>query len=623
MPGILSKEFLAAAALASALVLGGCGGEETHTPIAIPTGAPTGVPTATDSPTSTPSFTPEPIATHAPTPVPVVSPTNIPTAAPTPVPVPTVSVVVPTADFLSTMALAGPVSSSAIAVSPDGAMVTAVNPDSDSITLVDTVTLAVIEEIPVGDDPRTVSFTPDSQAVLVANRGSANVTILDVADPKKIAQIPVGPMPYGVVTDGQHAFVAEFALGNLAVIDLADNSLVKRVPVGPFPAGLALLPKAHDDDQGGLLLVTHFFNGQVTVVDLETLSVAARASTGVGTNLSQFLVVGADGANVYLPQTRSNATNTAMTFDTTVFPVVNVLDLTDFSLLTRDRITLDTADQPTSIPFAAAVSPDGGRLFVVHAGSANVSVIDLADNRGLANIDVGANPRGIAISPDGSTLYVNNVLDGTMSVIDADTLQATNTIGLTTIPLSAEFLQGKKIFNSAAAPVLTTDNWIACASCHFDGGMDARTWLGFPDGPRNTPALFGVGETLPIHWSGDLNELQDVELTIRAIQFGTGLVSGEAHDSLGPPHAGLSPDLDALAAYMDSLEVPLSPYGDNRAAVKSGENQFNTLGCQSCHAPPFFTDRQLHDVGTGDPKKEKNSHGRGMNFDTPSLLNQS
>ena len=149
--------------------------------------------------------------------------------------------------------------------------------------------------------------------------------------------------------------------------------------------------------------------------------------------------------------------------------------------------------------------------------------------------------------------------------------------------------------------------------------MDARTWLGFPDGPRNTPALFGVGETLPIHWSGDLNELHDVELTIRAIQFGTGLVFGDTYDSLGPPHAGLSPELDALAAYMDSIEVPISPYGDNRDTVKRGEIQFTALGCQSCHTPPLFTDRQLHEVGTGDPTKERNSHGRGTNFDTPSL----
>ncbi len=482
------------------------------------------------------------------------------------------------------------------------------------------MTLEVIEEVPVGDDPRTLSFTPDSQTVVVANRGSADVTILDLADPRRFVQIMVGPMPYGVVTDGRYVFVAEFALGNIAVIDLSDNSLLERLPVGPFPAGLALLPKGGDDDvRAGLLLVTHFFNGQVTALGLETLSVEARASTGLGTNLSQFLVVGPDGANAYLPQTRSNSTNTAMTFDTTVFPVVNVLDLADFSLLPRDRITIDTADQPTSIPFAAALSPDDGRLFVVHAGSDDVSVIDLANNRGLAHINVGANPRGIAISPDGSTVYVNNVLDGTMSVIDTMTLAVTGTIQLTNIPLPADVLQGKRIFNSAASPVLTTDRWISCASCHFDGGMDGQTWQGFPDGPRNTPSLFGAGETLPIHWSGDLNELQDVELTIRNIQFGTGLVSGEAHDSLGPPHAGLSPELDALAAYMDSLEAPVSPYGDNREGVMSGETLFNALGCQSCHPPPLFTDRQLHDVGTGDPNKEKNSHGRGTSFDTPSL----
>ena len=188
-----------------------------------------------------------------------------------------------------------------------------------------------------------------------------------------------------------------------------------------------------------MLFITHFFNGQVTVVDLKTLSVRAEVSTGVGTNLTQFIVVEPDGAKAYLPQTRANATNTAMTFDTTVFPVVNVLDLGDFSLLTRDRITIDTADQPASIPFAAALAPEENRLFVVHAGSDDVSVIDLVDNQGLANIDVGANPRGIAITPDGSTLFVNNTMDGTMSVIDARTFKVTNTIVLTTIPYPQRF----------------------------------------------------------------------------------------------------------------------------------------------------------------------------------------
>ena len=514
----------------------------------------------------------------------------------------------------------GPVSSSAVVVSPDGALVAAVNPDSDSITLVDALGLRLIKEIAVGDEPRTLAFTPDSRLVLVANRGSANVSVVAVEDFSRVADIPVGPMPYGVVTDGRRAFVSEFALGNIGIIDLARQTLVERVKVAPFPAGLAFETDSQDGhSREGRLLATHFFSGQVSTIDVSTLTVTAIASTEEETNLSQSIVVSSDGMKAYLPQTVSNATNTDLSFDTTVLPVVNVLDLSEHILLSGQRIAIDAVDQPASIPFAAVVSPDGGRLYVVHAGSDNLSVIDLAANQGLANISVGANPRGIAITPDGSTLFVNNVLDGTMSIIDAGTFTYIETIDLTAIPLAADLLLGKRIFNSASSPALTTDRWISCASCHFDAGMDTRTWEGFADGPRNTPALFGVGQTLPNHWSGDFDELQDVELTIRAVQFGTGLIPSDAHDSLGTAHAGSSSDLDALAAYLDSIEVPPSPYGSDRERINAGGEKFTALGCQVCHTPPLFSDLQLHDVGTGVPAKEKNSHGRGTNFDTPSL----
>ena len=43
------------------------------------------------------------------------------------------------------------------------------------------------------------------------------------------------------------------------------------------------------------------------------------------------------------------------------------------------------------------------------------------------------------------------------------------------------------------------------------------------------------------------------------------------------------------------------------------------MECETCHSAPSFTDRELHDVGTGNPQKERNSHGRGTSFDTPSL----
>lgn len=509
--------------------------------------------------------------------------------------------------------LSGPSSASTVSVSPDGKLVIAVNPDNNSITLVDAINLVVLTEIPVGDTPRTLSITPDSENVLVANYGSATISKVNISLAEEVAQFPVGPMPYGVVTDGINAFITEFGLGTISKIDLITGKLLSRIPVDAFPSGLAL---GRDGQQ---LFITHFFSGILTVINQESFTPAGKASTGAGINLSQFITVAPDGRKAYLPQTRSNITNTALLFDTTVFPVVNVLDLTKLHLLVRERITLDTADEPVNMPFAVALSPDAKTLYVANAGSDDVSVIDLDNNSSLAHLSVGSNPRGLAITPDGSRIFVNNVLDGTLSVINAETLTVTNTILVTNISLTPAVLLGKKLFNSAAEPALTTDNWISCATCHFDGTMDSRTWLGFPDGPRNTPALFGVAQTLPIHWSGDLDELQDVEITIREIQFGNGLVEGKAHDSLGPPHAGLSTELDALSAYLSSIRVPPSPYRSDSQAINHGRSVFKTLGCQTCHTPPLYTDLKSHDVGTGDPAKEKNSHDRESKFDTPSL----
>jgi YVTN family beta-propeller protein len=505
-------------------------------------------------------------------------------------------------------------SSSAVAVSPDGRIVAAVNPESNSVTLIDAETLRILSEIPVGVSPRTLAFTPDSKTVLVVNREDATLSKVNLDTYEVVETYSLESMSYGVVTDGARAFVTEFGVASVSVIDLSSGHISARIAVDSFPAGIAIT-RGHRQ-----VLITHLFTGNLTVVDVQTLSVVKQVSTGEDTNLSQSVAIGPDGRKAYLPQTRSNVKNLNPLFDTTVFPVVNVVAIDTGSLLVRERVTLDTADRPVNMPFSSVVSPDGKTLYLANAGSDDVSVIQLETNKASTHIEVGANPRGIAITPDGSRVFVNNVLEGSLSVIDVGTDVLINTIAITEIPLGKQILLGKRLFNSAKEPLLTTDNWISCATCHFDGLFDARTWLGFPDGPRNTPALFGVGETLPLHWSGDFDELQDVEITIERIQFGRGLIGGIAHhDSLGPPHAGLSIELDALAAYLRSIRVPPSPFQDGKGAIERGRSIFDELGCQTCHVPPLYIDRQVHSVGTGDPAKERNPHGRSTYFDTPSL----
>jgi cytochrome c peroxidase len=93
-------------------------------------------------------------------------------------------------------------------------------------------------------------------------------------------------------------------------------------------------------------------------------------------------------------------------------------------------------------------------------------------------------------------------------------------------------------------------------------------------------------------------------------------------DTLGPSKAGRSPDLDALAAYVASLDAtPASPY----AADPAGEALFSTLGCDACHAPPLYTDSMLgtavrHDVGTIVSTSGSRLGEPLDGFDTPTLL---
>ena len=58
--------------------------------------------------------------------------------------------------------------------------------------------------------------------------------------------------------------------------------------------------------------------------------------------------------------------------------------------------------------------------------------------------------------------------------------------------------------------------WISLLGLpHPDGHSDGRVWKN-PEGMRRTPPLFGLAHTHPLHYSGDRDEVQDFEYTIRS-----------------------------------------------------------------------------------------------------------
>ena len=247
------------------------------------------------------------------------------------------------------------------------------------------------------------------------------------------------------------------------------------------------------------------------------------------------------------------------------------------------------------------------------------------------------------LSPDGSRLFTHNFMQRTVSVFDVASLTLGGGVSTTPIAnistvsnelLSPEVLTGKQIFYNAADTRMGLDGYISCSNCHLDGGQDGRVW-DFTDrgeGLRNTIDLrgrSGLGHG-NVHWSGSFDELQDFENEIRNAFSGTGFLSEtqflQTANPLAEPKAGLSAELDALAAYVGSLNtLPASP---DRSAARSlsadaeaGRKVFLAQGCSGCHAGAQFTDGLRHDVGTIELSSGVGIYQplAGIGFETPTL----
>jgi YVTN family beta-propeller protein len=81
-------------------------------------------------------------------------------------------------------------------------------------------------------------------------------------------------------------------------------------------------------------------------------------------------------------------------------------------------------------PRCVAVSPDDRFAFVTNAISADVSVVNLVQNRVVKTIKVGTEPRGCALTADGSLLYVANHTEGTVSIVDTSSRTVAGTVQL-------------------------------------------------------------------------------------------------------------------------------------------------------------------------------------------------
>ncbi len=455
----------------------------------------------------------------------------------------------------------------------------------------------------VGCEPATLASS--ESRLYVACFDSGNLIVMDEKTGKVLKRRWVGNGPFGLVAVSNVLYVTLSHDNSLVALKKDSLEEITRAQTGSEPRGIALW--------GDEIFVVHVSDASVAAYDAHTLKKRGEAVIGQNAATAESIAISAARTRAYVPHQRMNVTNITRTFDSTVFPLVSALDMQYLSPVRREALALDSVDRPVSMPIAVALSKDEQVLYTANAASDDISIIDLNSGIGTGNIPVGQHPRDIAISPDGALLYTLNLVSDDITVIETQKKAVVNTLTLATDNRPDEIKRGERIFFSSRPDEISRDNWMACASCHLDGGSDGNVWLGSDGGPRNTTTLRGVHGTEPLHWSADRPDIQSFQLTFKTLMEGKGLSYA---------------DLDALAAYINSLppiQSPLrKPDGSLKPEAIKGAKVFQKAGCAECHTLPLFTDRKLHDVGTGQtyyklPTGTDIPETMGTSFDTPSL----
>jgi DNA-binding beta-propeller fold protein YncE/mono/diheme cytochrome c family protein len=525
--------------------------------------------------------------------------------------------------LVESSAPAVPITGGTLLVTADRTRAVAADPERDLVSLVDLASGAVRATVtlPARSEPGRIVEDSHGRAHVALRRGGS-IAHIDLTTGALLGTSSVCPAPRGLAWDrGLDALHVACQSGELVTLDRTGAEVARvKVPGGDL-RDVLVRPEG--------LLVTHFRSAKLSLL-AEDGTVRAESTPPADFGCGSFggpgfaddsagaprpailpeAPFGGDDASIAwrtiaLPSSDAGGdvlmlhqraqSDTPISVDTGGYggtsPCNDVPGIVHTSLSIFGRgtepVTTRTALPEAVLAVDVAVSPDGTQLALAMPGNASTPFAQV--NTGALTDFLGGvrAPRRhfsegqvTAVAFAGrDRLLVQSREPATLSILVLDGAAAP-----VTVRLSAESRAdtGHYLFHAGATAM------VACASCHAEGGDDARTWDFDGIGPRRTQAVAGgLLGTEPFHWNGDMADFRTLEHQVFGRRMGAGEIS--------TAHA------DALGGFVDGLRPIPAPVVEDADAVLRGQGLFESeeVGCASCHSGPMLTNNASVDVGTG------------------------
>jgi YVTN family beta-propeller protein len=310
-----------------------------------------------------------------------------------------------------------------------------------------------------------VPVVPQGQGgrLVVLNKTDNTLVTIDPASGKILGTVATGEGPHEVTVsaDGRTAFVGNYGAqtpgSTISVIDLAGMKEVRRVDIAPLrrPHGMWFAE--------GKVYFTAEVNRLVARIDSASFQTDWLLGTGqAGTHM---VWVSPDASRMYTCNIGSDS--------------MSILERPQNPAAPWNVTTIPVGRGPEGFD----VLPDGRELWAAHSRDGGVSIIDLAQKKVAATIDIQTKRSNrLKFTPDGRLALVSDLDSGELVVIDVPTRKVTKKVPL------GRMVEGILVQPDGARAyvAVTGDNQIAVVDLKTlevatrlqpGGGPDGMAWL--------------------------------------------------------------------------------------------------------------------------------------------------
>lgn len=543
-------------------------------------------------------------------------------------------------------------------LSPDGKNIYCTAATSRKILVLDAASGKVSSEIKLTVNPSGIAVASDG-TLYICGGGFTGELFKMSPDGRVLGTVSVGHTPIAPVLSKDQSSLYVACRFNNAVVKVNTSSMTveSSVKVMREPHALAL------GSDGKLLFAANHLPAvratddivaaSVSVIDTATDRAVKEVLLPNGSTGVRGICATPDGSMIYVTHTfgRYQLPTTQLERGWMNTAGLSILDGQSGDYI--NTVLLDDVDLGAANPWGVEVSPCSKYLFVAHAGTSELSIIDrvalherlakAAKGEKVTEVTYGSDSvpndlsflvsirRRLRLNGNGPHGVVATKTDVYVALYYSDTLakiqfDAENSkpvevaLGATPDLANDRVRRGEMLWNDGS---MCFQQWQSCASCHPDGRVDGLNWDLLNDGtgnPKQTKNMVYSHLTPPTMVTGIRPDM-------------------EACNRKGLTHIQfvVRPEEDALCidAYAKSLKPVPSPHlvlskgflglGKGQLTLskeaKRGEKIFVSAGCASCHPPSkkgpdgeaLFTNLKKYDLELGVGNEE------GREFDTTTL----